>query len=215
MAPVSETIEITATPHDVFAYVADLRNLPLWQESVERVAVTTPTTEVGTVLAEQRTGDQASSAYVVADCEPDSRLTLVAVDGDVRPEETLRLEPILDGRSTRVEYAVDYDAHGLQRMAAARARHRTRRSLRTDLEHLKHEVESAGSAPAHVVAVAVPWSSGPTTGEDDATVEAAAIPPQPIDPAERGDGVAADDVATAPGAWREKGDGVVPPVRFY
>jgi uncharacterized membrane protein len=195
MAPISETIEITASPHDVFEYVADLRNLPLWQESVERVAITAPTTDVGTILAEQRTDSIGSSAFVVADCVPDARLVLVAVEGTVRPEHSLQLEPILDGRSTRVEYAVDYAAGGLSKVAAARARHRTKLEIKTDLEHLKREVEGAGPAAA---AHAFP-------SQALGAAAAAATADSETDP----------DAEATPGSWREKGDGVVPPIRFY
>jgi uncharacterized membrane protein len=198
MAPVSETIEITASPHDVYEYVADLRNLPLWQESVERVALTATTAEVGALLSEKHTGEESSSAYVVADCAPDELLVLVGVEGPVRPEHTLHLEPILEGRSTRVEYAVDYDADGLSKVAAARAKRHARQELRADLEHLKHEIEAGESTAAHLPDPRVSDIDGaagpvaPTTG------------PEPASEAE-----------AAPGSWREKGEGVVPPIRFY
>jgi uncharacterized membrane protein len=197
MAPVSETIEITASPHDVYKYVADLRNLPLWQESVERVALTATTVEVGTLLTETHTGEAASSAYVVTDCEPDERLVLVGVEGAVRPEHALHLEPILEGRSTRVEYAVDYEADGLSKVTAARAKHRARAELRADLEHLKHEIEAGESTSGHlpdqrVVDGVAAFAPGAASG------------PEP-----------ASETEAAPGSWRERGEGVVPPIRFY
>ena len=196
MSPISDTIEITASPHDVFEYVADLRNLPLWQESVERVAVTAATIETGTLLSETRSGSAGSSAFVVADLVPDARLVLVAVEGAVRPQHSLQLEPILDGRGTRVEYAVDYEADGLGKVAAARARHRTKQEIRTDLEQLKHEVETAGPAVAHVL---------PTQPQFSSPADAAPTPEADTD----------HEAEAAPGSWREQGDGVVPPIRFY
>jgi uncharacterized membrane protein len=196
MAPISETIEITASPHDVFEYVADLRNLPLWQESVERVAITEPSTDVGTLLAEQRSDAVGSGAFVVADCVRDERLVLVAVEGQLRPEHSLQLEPILDGRSTRVEYAVDYEASGVGMVATARARHRTKQEIKTDLEQLKRQVETAGpAAAAHAF---------PSQALGASAASGAAI-----------DDTAEHDADAAPGSWREKGDGVVPPIRFY
>lgn len=142
MPPVIDIVEINVPPHEAFTYVADLRHVPDWHPSVREVMVNPAgSTHVGTVLVEKDRVDGAVHSFVVTDCTPDERIAMYGVDGPVLESAVVTFEPILDGRSTRVWYELDFRSSPLRRLQAARARRHAESRIGEELATLKRRLE--------------------------------------------------------------------------
>jgi uncharacterized membrane protein len=127
----------------VFAYVADVRNLPEWQES----AVAAEWIEPGRCFREHRTllGRTAETEMEVTAFEPERRFDVRAVTGPVRFEIRHAFAQANDG--TRVRVNAEAKTGGALRFAAAMAKSQVERQFRSDLERLKRVLEKSGSDP--------------------------------------------------------------------
>ena len=135
------TIEIARPPDDVFAFVADLDNLPRWQPSVREVEWDDPLEE-GATFAETREllGRRARSRLEVTVLEPPRELTIRVVEGPVPLTVRHLLEP--SDRGTLLTLEAEGEAGGLMRLAAPIAEPAAARQAASDLERLKQLLES-------------------------------------------------------------------------
>jgi uncharacterized membrane protein len=129
----------------VFAYVADVRNLPEWQES----AIAAEWIEPGRRFRERRSllGRRAETEVAVPAFEPERRFDVRALTGPVRFEIRHAFAEA-DG-STLVRVNAEAKTGGALRFAAAMAKGQVERQFRSDLKRLKAVLEK-GSDPEGV-----------------------------------------------------------------
>jgi uncharacterized membrane protein len=122
---------------EVFAYVADVGNLPEWQHS----AVAAEWVEPGVRFRERRSflGRTADVELEVTASEPDRRFDVRSVTGPVRFVIRHSFEPAGEGTLVRLEAVAKVG--GVLRFAAAMAQHEAQRHLRADLARLKEVLE--------------------------------------------------------------------------
>jgi len=121
----------------VFAYVADIRNLPQWQESAEAA----DWVDEGSRFRERRSflGRAAELELEVTAFEQGRRFDVKAVTGPVRFEISHRFEPVEGG--TQVHVSAEAAVGGALRFAAAMAKKQAERQFRSDLGRLKEVLE--------------------------------------------------------------------------
>jgi carbon monoxide dehydrogenase subunit G len=140
---VTESVEIRRPPADVFAFLADLSNLPRWQPSVKEVSGRADAGIGGRVVETREfMGKRVRSTLEVTAFDPGSELSLRVVEGPVALAVRHLLEPTGDG--TRVTLDAEVDAarrlrFGAARIAARAAGHQAKQ----DLDRLKRLLESA------------------------------------------------------------------------
>jgi carbon monoxide dehydrogenase subunit G len=134
-----QTIEIARPPDDVFAFLAELDNLPRWQPSVVR---TDGGLGPGEAFSETRAfmGKRIESRLEVVVYEPGRELTLRVVEGPVPLTVRHVLEPA--GEGTRLTLAGEGEPGGLFRLAAPLAERAAKRQAGEDLRRLKALLES-------------------------------------------------------------------------
>jgi carbon monoxide dehydrogenase subunit G len=134
------TIEIARPPEDVFAFVADLENLPRWQPTVRDVRWEGELHE-GSQFEEVREmlGRRARSRLEVIALDPPREFSIRVVEGPVPLTVRHRLEPVDGG--TRLMLDAEGEAGGLMRLAAPIAERAAARQASQDLERLKRLVE--------------------------------------------------------------------------
>jgi uncharacterized membrane protein len=136
-------IVIARAPGEVFAYLADLRNLPEWQGSVEEVRPEADgPLRQGSRFAEARkvAGRRVESTLEVATHDPDRELTVRVVSGPVRGSIRHLLEPSGDG--TRLRIVGRLEGGGLRGLAGPLLERAARREAEADLRRLKQVLES-------------------------------------------------------------------------
>jgi uncharacterized protein YndB with AHSA1/START domain len=136
-------IVIARAPADVFAYLADLANLPEWQGSVVEIRPEdNGKLRTGARFTEVRrvAGRRLESTLEVETVQPDRELTLRAVAGPVPGRVRHLLEPVADG--TRLRIVGELAGGGLRGLAGPLLERAARREAEADLRRLKRLLET-------------------------------------------------------------------------
>lgn len=140
------SLDIHRSPSDVFAFVADFRNMPRWYDAVERVTATTAaSTGQGARFHMVRSlpGTRAYNDVEVTSFQPDEEVTFASINGPTPFRYHYRLAPAPGG--TRLTLDGRISAEGLTGPAAhlgGLAERLFERGMRTNLGALKRIIEA-------------------------------------------------------------------------
>ena len=149
MAPIVETVEIAKSPQEVFAYLDDLSRHGEWQEQIESVEVQTDgPTRVGSRAVDTRRipGGRRRMTYEITEHDPPRRAAFQGLDGPIRPRGSVTVEPLDDGRRSRVTLELDLVGHGFGKLIAPLARQDARKHVPKDQARLKERLESGAAS---------------------------------------------------------------------
>jgi uncharacterized membrane protein len=146
MAPISESIEIDRRPEDVFAYLDDVERHGEWQEQIVGVERQDDgPLRVGSRVTETRRvpGGDRTMTYEVTEHDPPRQSSFRVLDGPVRADGTISIEPIGDGSRSRVTFTIEFRGHGLAgRVLLPVARTQARKQIPKDQARMKKLLES-------------------------------------------------------------------------
>ncbi|MFJ7074462.1 SRPBCC family protein [Streptomyces sp. NPDC098781] len=115
MTAIREIIDVDRPPNEVCAYLTDPSHLPEWQLS----AVSTERLDAGPirpgsqVRVTRRVGTrQIPTTVQFDDLDPPHSWDLHGIDGPVRTRTHGEIEPLDDGRRSRVTIDIDFEGHG-------------------------------------------------------------------------------------------------------
>ncbi len=140
-----ESVEISSTPADVFAYVTDPSRLPEWQASVVDVQQADGPVQVGKrVMVTRKAGPrQMASTAEVAELDPPRAWSIRGVDGPVRGNVKGRIEPLDGGNRSRVTIELDLQGYGIGKLLLPLVVNRqAKRELPENMQRLKERLES-------------------------------------------------------------------------
>jgi len=142
MASFTIVIEISRPAHAVFAFLADLENVPKWNYAITETRKTSPgEVGVGTTYEQTRSTPTPSREHLrITDLQPDRHL---AVEGTLA-RYPARLEYTVDEHdgATRLTNTVDLELTGAARLLGGVAAGRIRSAVAENLEVLKTLLES-------------------------------------------------------------------------
>ena len=133
MTTIVESVEISRTPADVFAYVTDPSHLPEWQESVVDVQQDDGPVQVGkrAVVTRKAGPREMASTAEVAALEPPRTWSIRGVDGSVR------------GNRSRVTIELELHGHGIGKLLLPLVVNRqAKREMPRNMQRLKERLES-------------------------------------------------------------------------
>ena len=146
MAPISESIEIDRTPEDVFAYLDDVERHGEWQEQIVTVEPQDDgPLRVGSRVKETRRvpGGDRTMTYEVTEHKPPRQSSFRVLDGPIRADGTISIEPIGDGSRSRLTITIDFTGHGLAgKILLPVARAQARKQIPKDQARMKELLES-------------------------------------------------------------------------
>jgi hypothetical protein len=138
MAPISESIEINRKPEDVFAYLDDVERHGEWQEQI--VAAERRVKETRRVPGGDRT-----MTYEVTEHNAPRQSSFRVLDGPIRAEGTISIEPIGDGSRSSLTITIDFQGHGLAgKVLLPVAKAQARKQIPKDQARMKELLESHG-----------------------------------------------------------------------
>src|SRR2546425_848077 len=116
MAPIVSTIEVARPPAEVFSYVTDPTRFAEWQHDVVRVrmaegspaSVGSPFTTTRMIGRSERTMTQE-----ITEISYPRTWSARGIDGPIRPNATVTVEPLDDGARSRVTFALDFTGCGI------------------------------------------------------------------------------------------------------
>jgi len=144
MAPIVESIEISRRAEDVFPYVSDPSHLPEWQESVvsARREDDAPDAVGSKAVVTRRIGRREQVMTAEVTVNPPSSWAVRGTDGPVRGMVKGTIEPLADGRRSRVTIALDFEGHGFGRLLVPLVvRRQARAEMPRNLQKLKEQLE--------------------------------------------------------------------------
>jgi uncharacterized membrane protein len=146
MAPISESIEINRRPEDVFAYLDDVERHGEWQSQIVGVERQDDgPLRVGSRVRETRSvpGGHRTMTYEVTEHDPPRRSSFRVLDGPIRADGTISIDPVGDGSRSRLTVTIDFKGHGLAgKVLLPVARTQARKQIPRDQAKLKELLES-------------------------------------------------------------------------
>jgi uncharacterized protein YndB with AHSA1/START domain len=139
MAALVSTVEIDRPPDVVFAYLTDPARFPEWQSDVRGVS-----TDGATFTTTRRIGrTDRSMTQRVTECAPPRRWAARAVDGPVRPDASISVEPLDGGTRSRVTFTLDFAGHGIGAPLVPIIRRMAARAAPVSYANAKRLIETA------------------------------------------------------------------------
>ena len=146
---IKESIEISRSPEDVFAYLDDLAAHGEWQEQIVSAKVDGDgPTRVGTRSTEVRKmgGREQQTTYEITEHDPPHMVAFRGVDGSVRVIGRVTVEPLDDGACSRVTLDLDFEGHGMGKLMLPLVRNQAAKQVLKDQARLKERLESGTPA---------------------------------------------------------------------
>ena len=144
MAPITTTIEVDRSAHDVFAYATDPTRFYEWQQGVvigHMDADGTP--KVGTRCHTTRRigGAERPSVSEVTHINPPTTWGVRGIDGPIRAVVDLTVTPVSPDRS-QLTISVDFTGHGIGKiLVPLMVRREAAKEMPTNLATLKQRLE--------------------------------------------------------------------------
>jgi SAM-dependent methyltransferase len=149
MTRVTSSITIDRPAAEVFDFIADMANNPLWQQGQESCEWTSePPLQVGSTYAQRARflGRTIESGFEVTELEPGQRIRIVATSGPMDIDVTREVRPAGPDRC-EVSAVVAGDPPGLMKRAGGAVDKMVERSVAADYRHLKEIMEAPGELP--------------------------------------------------------------------
>ena len=142
---IKESVEINRPPEEVFAYLDQLDRHSEWQSTLVSTKVETEgPTRVGTRVVDRRKvpGGERDIPYEITEHHPPRKSAFQGTSGPVRPVGTITVEPLDDGKRSRLTLEMDLVGHGFGKLVAPLARRQAAREVPKDHIALKQKLES-------------------------------------------------------------------------
>ncbi|MFE9102326.1 SRPBCC family protein [Actinomadura geliboluensis] len=143
MSAFVNSIEIERPAGEVFAYVVDPAKFPEWQRDVMDVRVEGD--QVGSRFTTVRKigGAERSMTQEITECVPPRRWAAKGVDGPIRPNATVSVEP-LGAERCRVTFGLDFDGRGMAAAVVPMVRRMAAKVAPASHQRLKELLEGDG-----------------------------------------------------------------------
>jgi carbon monoxide dehydrogenase subunit G len=112
------TVETTATPEAVFAYLSDFTTTTEWDPGTVETVRVSGDGGTGTTYRNRSRflGRETELTYTVTEHSPPTRVVLTGENRSVRAVDTMEIEA--SGAGSRVTYTADFDFRGLGKVVA-------------------------------------------------------------------------------------------------
>jgi uncharacterized protein YndB with AHSA1/START domain len=144
VAPIVNSIEISRRTEDVFAYVTDPSHLSDWQESVVSVRADSPFTVGSKAVVTRRVGRmERAMTNEVTELTPHRAWGIRGTDGPIRGNVKGTVEPLEDGKRSRVTIALDFEGHGIGKVLLPLVvRRQAEAEMPRNMQRLQERLES-------------------------------------------------------------------------
>lgn len=148
---ITSSIEIDRRPEDVFAYLAEVEKHSEWQaDLVGSKLETHGPIGVGTRVSDTRKvpGGPRAMIYEITEHDPPRKSSWRGVDGPVRVDGSVVVEPVGDGARSRVTVELNFAGHVIGVLFMPIARMQARKQVPKNQAKLKEVLERRASRPA-------------------------------------------------------------------
>ena len=142
MARMEHTVTVKRPADEVFAYLADVRHLPQWQDGVVEVRTDDDKPRVGSRFVEVRSflGKRIESTIEIVAYEPSRLFTIKVIEGPIPFEVRHTIEP--EGDATRVDVVGEGEPGGFFKLAEGLVTRQVQKAAEKDFAKLKQVLEA-------------------------------------------------------------------------
>jgi uncharacterized protein YndB with AHSA1/START domain len=145
MPPIVSSIDIARPPDEVFSYVTDPSRFAEWQDDVVSVRLEGDRPPgVGSRFTTTRRigGAERTMTQEITEISAPRSWAVHGVDGPIRPNASITVEPLGDGARSRVTFALDFEGHGIGKPLVPVVRRQALKATPTSYRNLKERLES-------------------------------------------------------------------------
>jgi uncharacterized protein YndB with AHSA1/START domain len=145
MSPIVSNIEIARPPDEVFSYVTDPSRFAEWQKDVVSVRIEggRPPSVGSRFTTTRRIGrTQRTMTQEIRESNPPRSWAVHGVDGPIRPNVNITVEPLSDSARSRVTIALDFEGHGIGELLVPIVRRMASKGAPASYRNLKERLES-------------------------------------------------------------------------
>ncbi len=143
-APIVSTVEIDRPPSAVFPYATDPSHFAEWQPDVVSGS-NEGAAGVGSkcIMTRKVGGTQRTSTSEITEYEPPTRWTIHGIDGPIRADVCVVVEPVDAGQRSRLTVQLDFHGHGFGKLLAPMVTSQARREVPKSCQNLKQRLEAS------------------------------------------------------------------------
>jgi uncharacterized protein YndB with AHSA1/START domain len=142
--PMISSIEIARPPEEVFSYATDPTRFAEWQRDVVRVRLEGPRPlRVGSRFTTSRRigGVERTMTQEITELDPPRSWAARAIDGPIRANAGITIEPLDQGAGSRVTFALDFEGHGIGKPLVPAVRRQAQKAAPVSYRNLKQRLE--------------------------------------------------------------------------
>jgi hypothetical protein len=144
MAPISCTVDIDRPPSDVFPFVIDPTRFGEWQKGVVSGHLDGDPSVGSTCTMKRKIGgSERTSTSRITEYVPPLRWAIHGIDGPIRADVSVQVEPLDDAARSRVTIELDFSGHGFGRLIAPLVVSQARKEVPVSCQTLKGLLERA------------------------------------------------------------------------
>ena len=145
MSPITSHIEIARPAEDVFAYATDPSRFSEWQDDVVSARIEAgQVPDVGsrfTTIRRIGRGERAMTQEIT-ESRPPTNWAAHGVDGPVRPNVDMTVEPLAGNTRSRITVVMDFEGHGIGKLLVPLiVRRQAAKRAPQSYQHLKEQLE--------------------------------------------------------------------------
>ncbi len=147
MAEIVSRVDIGRGADEVFAYVTDPSRFGEWQDGVVEAHIEGDGTQrAGSlcVMTRQIGGKDRTSTSEITEISPPRTWAIRGIDGPIRVNVRVSVDPIGDGTRSRVTIRVEFTGYGIGRLIVPVAIGQARKEVPESCEKLKKRLENHG-----------------------------------------------------------------------
>ncbi len=144
MTPIVSTIEIARPPDEVFSYVTDPSRFSEWQKGVVTGGMlddAAPAAGSRCTTTRRIGGGERTTTQVITEISPPRSWSVRGLDGPIRANVKVLVEPLDDGGRSRLTITLDLEGHGVGRMIAPAVRRGAAKEAPNSCRNLKERLE--------------------------------------------------------------------------
>ena len=145
MSPITSHIEIARPAEEVFVYATDPSRFSEWQDDVVSVRVEAgQAPDVGSRFTTTRRIGRGERAMTqeITESRPPTNWAAHGVDGPVRPNVDMTVEPLADNTRSRITVVMDFEGHGIGKLLVPLlVRRQAAKRAPQSYQHLKEQLE--------------------------------------------------------------------------
>jgi uncharacterized protein YndB with AHSA1/START domain len=151
MAPIVSEVDVTRPPEEVFRYVTDPSRFGEWQSGVVSAHIDPDgPQEVGSrcVMTRRIGGSDRTTTSEITELSPPRTWTIRGIDGPIRADIAVAVDPRQDGTQAHVTIQVDFRAYGMGKLVMPVVVREARKEVPESCELLKSRLENGSGAAA-------------------------------------------------------------------